>query len=444
MVNNYTPSYNQYLTQTAGYALPSSVRTYSVFDPASNSWRRMTNDGRSPMPASPAQQQANIAGALAQARQTQGTVYPAQGMGQGQPIEMHPGYMNPPAQAPAQMPSGGSVRPSPASGGRGAVLVQGQPSRASQRAVEAPTVVQTGNPYMGYAEIRKEYGDPEADVAFLNEQPRGVLVAGKVNTRGVGDVQSPFAAPVDVVATNRGLPPTERPVTIYNAINAEHDNIPLRLHQAMGLLGGMATGKGLATYAADNAEVAAARKAYQEGMMRSQLRRAAPSRYTQTVHPEAPTIEAANRFSPMSSPWSPPQGTVTNNIIRTPTGATYTEKLALEAPVYPRYMNPPKPASIPNVISRADVSRASQAAENALRGRYSNVGGGLSTGKVIPRATVRLNTGDTSSIWANANRGFQRYQTLQSNPRAFEPIPSMLQQTYNARLGIPSIGFLVR
>jgi len=205
MANNYTPAYRQYTQQSAGYTLPSSVRTYSVFDPASNSWRRMTNNGMSPMPQG---NQPDIQAALAQARQTQGTVYPAQGMGQGQPVEVHPGYMNPPAQASAQMPSGGSVRPSPASGGGGAVLVQGQPSRASQRAVEAPTVVQTRNPYMGYAEIRKEYGDPEADVAFLNEQPKGVLVAGKVNTRGVGDVQSPFAAPVDVVAANRGLPPT--------------------------------------------------------------------------------------------------------------------------------------------------------------------------------------------------------------------------------------------
>ena len=110
MANNYTPSYNQYRTQTAGYALPSSVRTYSVFDPASNSWRRMTNDGRSPMPASPAQQQADIAGALAQAKQTQGTVYPVQGMGQGQPVEMHPRYMNPPAQN-INIPSRQTTRP---------------------------------------------------------------------------------------------------------------------------------------------------------------------------------------------------------------------------------------------------------------------------------------------------------------------------------------------
>ena len=32
-------------------AIPASVQTYSVFDPTSNSWKRMTNNGRSPIPA---------------------------------------------------------------------------------------------------------------------------------------------------------------------------------------------------------------------------------------------------------------------------------------------------------------------------------------------------------------------------------------------------------
>lgn len=89
MANNYTPNYNQYLTQTAGYALPSSVRSYSVFDPNSNTWRRMTNDGRSPMLMTPTQEQAAVAGALMQAQQTQGKVWnplpaPVQGMAQTQ------------------------------------------------------------------------------------------------------------------------------------------------------------------------------------------------------------------------------------------------------------------------------------------------------------------------------------------------------------------------
>ena len=128
---NYTPAYRQYTQQSAGYTLPSSVRTYSVFDPASNSWRRMTNDGMSPMPQG---NQADIQAALAQARQTRGTVYPAEGMGQGQPVEMHPGYLNPPVQTPAQMPSGGSVRPSPASGGGGASVSLSPAPEASQRA----------------------------------------------------------------------------------------------------------------------------------------------------------------------------------------------------------------------------------------------------------------------------------------------------------------------
>ena len=151
MANNYTPSYNQYRTQTAGYALPSSVRTYSVFDPASNSWRRMTNDGRSPMPASPAQQQADIAGALAQAKQTQGMVYPAQGMVQTQT----PGILlrpKTPVQTPVQTPLGSPRMASPA-------------SKASQ--VQAP--MYTGG---GYAEIRKPFPDPMADDDFLHESPR--------------------------------------------------------------------------------------------------------------------------------------------------------------------------------------------------------------------------------------------------------------------------------
>ena len=339
MANNYTPSYNQYLTQTAGYALPSSVRTYSVFDPASNSWRRMTNDGRSPMPASPAQQQADIAGALAQARQTQGTVYPAGGMGQGQPVEMHPGYVNPPVQSPVQTPSGGPRMPSQPLPRGGAVPVQGQPSRASQRAVEAPASIQAGNPYMGYAEIRKEYGDPEADVAFLHEQPRGVPVTGKINTRGVGDVQSPFAAPVDVVAANRGLPPTERPVTIHDAIDAEYNNIPLRLQQMTGLMGGgLNVGPALTSFRAGDASVAAARKAYQNGMMRSQLRRPVASKQTSTPFSDAPEIEAANRFSPLRSDWvSPKRNVRMNSFVTTPNGSVYRYKpmLGYDTPALP-------------------------------------------------------------------------------------------------------------
>ena len=201
-----TPKQN-YARQFQAYAqgiepdIPASVRTYSIFNPDTGTWQRMTNNFRSPIPVqgqavvpvqAPAQPAVDpVVAALAMAQQTQGR-----------------DWSRPLPQTPAQMPSRGSRRPSPASGGGGVVQVQEQPSRASQRAVEAPVAVQAGNPYMGYAEVRKEYGDPEADVAFLNEQPRGVLVTGKVNTRGVGDVQSPFVAPVDVVAANRGLPPT--------------------------------------------------------------------------------------------------------------------------------------------------------------------------------------------------------------------------------------------
>ena len=181
MANNYTPSYNQYRTQTAGYALPSSVRTYSVFDPASNSWRRMTNDVMSPMPQG---NQPDIQAALAQARQTQGIVYPAQGMGQGQPVEMHPGYLNPPAQTSAQMPSGGSVRPSPASGGEGASVslspVSGTPQRASQRGFKASGpldgYLSTGLSTTAYPEGYRAVVSPDNQVPTYTIDRNGVAV----------------------------------------------------------------------------------------------------------------------------------------------------------------------------------------------------------------------------------------------------------------------------
>lgn len=108
---NYLQQLRAYAQPTPVYTpadIPASVRTYSVFDPSSNTWRRMTNDGRSPIPV------------------------------QGQAVV--------PVQAPVQTSSRGSRTPSPASRGGGAVLVQGQPSKASQRAVEAPVAVQAGNP----------------------------------------------------------------------------------------------------------------------------------------------------------------------------------------------------------------------------------------------------------------------------------------------------------
>lgn len=146
MANNYTPAYKNYLSNSAGYVLPSSVRTYSVFDPSSNSWKRMTNDGMSPIPA---QGQTPVADALALARQTQGRDWSTQ---------------------PAQTPLGGSRVPSNGQqrGGMGvpASPASGVPQKASQGQIPS---LGAG----GYAEIRREYGDPEADIAFLHEQPVG-------------------------------------------------------------------------------------------------------------------------------------------------------------------------------------------------------------------------------------------------------------------------------
>ena len=192
MANNYTPSYNQYRTQTAGYALPSSVRTYSVFDPASNSWRRMTNDGMSPMPQG---NQPDIQAALAQAEQTRGTVYPAQGMGQGQPVEMHPGYVNPPVQqTPVQMPSRGSRMPSPASGGGGAVPVQGQPANktvAEAMSLRGPSTNASGislNPNLNYS-FRSNFEN------FQQEIPRSNAYGPLQNPRVVRNMSPDHRVP---------------------------------------------------------------------------------------------------------------------------------------------------------------------------------------------------------------------------------------------------------
>lgn len=200
MANNYTSSYNQYLTQTAGYALPSSVRSYSVFDPSSNSWRRMTNDGRSPMPA---QGQTPVADALALARQTQGRDWSAQ-----------------PAPMPAQTPLGGPRMASPASRGGAAVVPMGQgrnvAPRASQgqipvlpgeSAVQAPSTLYQG---MGKTQEGDIVYTPLA--AAANQVP-----VPTVTSKGVVVPAAPFSTPADTVAANIGLPPTNNRVNVADA-----------------------------------------------------------------------------------------------------------------------------------------------------------------------------------------------------------------------------------
>lgn len=266
MANNYTPNYNQYLTQTAGYALPSNVRTYSVFDHSSNSWKRMTNDGRSPMPASPAQQQADIAGALAQARQTQGTVYPAQGMTPTQT----PGVFlraRDQGQIPAQTPLGG---PRMASNGQqrgGMGDSPSQPSASPREVSMSPAdAVAFGaamqNPGASLQAQPRVFMPLESRYEnFQTEIPRSNLYGPLQNPRTVRsmspDYQEASAAPVAVAQPASTTPvntktipmvtaPTTQPTTpvavplatshkptvsVYDAINQEHNNIPLRVQQ---------------------------------------------------------------------------------------------------------------------------------------------------------------------------------------------------------------------
>lgn len=321
MPNNYTPSYNQYLTQTAGYALPSSVRTYSVFDPSSNSWRRMTNDGRSPMPA---QGQTPVADALALARQTQGRDWSAQ-----------------PAPMPAQAPLGGPRMASPASRGGAAVVPMGQgrnvAPRASQGqipvlpgegAVQAPSTL-----YQGMGKTQEDGTVYTPLAVAVGSRPSRQDIA--ITREGLSVPSVPFANPADTVAANRGLPPTEqpveRPVTVRDAIDAEYNNIPLRLQQMTGLIGGgLNVGPALASFRSGDAAVAAAKQAYQKGMMRSQLRRPVAPKQTSTPFSDAPEIEAANRFSPLRSDWvSPKKNVRMNPFVTTPTGTVYRYKPAI-------------------------------------------------------------------------------------------------------------------
>ena len=96
-----TPKQN-YARQFQAYAqgiepnIPAGIRTYSVFNPDTGTWQRMTNGFRSPIPV------------------------------QGQPVV--------PVQESVQRPSRGSVRPSPASGEGGASVSLFPASEASQRA----------------------------------------------------------------------------------------------------------------------------------------------------------------------------------------------------------------------------------------------------------------------------------------------------------------------
>lgn len=106
-----TPKQN-YARQFQAYAqgiepnIPAGIRTYSVFNPDTGTWQRMTNGFRSPIPV------------------------------QGQPVV--------PVQTPVQRPSRGSVRPSSASGEGGASVSLSPASEASQRASQRglPTALQ--------------------------------------------------------------------------------------------------------------------------------------------------------------------------------------------------------------------------------------------------------------------------------------------------------------
>ena len=140
-----TPKQN-YARQFQAYAqgiepdIPASVRTYSIFNPDTGTWQRMTNNFRSPIPVqgqavvpvqAPAQPAVDpVVAALAMAQQTRGR-----------------DWSRPLPQTPAQMPSKGSIRPSPASGKQKAVPAQTQSPSEPLNLVRNPAFLATGRDF---------------------------------------------------------------------------------------------------------------------------------------------------------------------------------------------------------------------------------------------------------------------------------------------------------
>ena len=212
-----------YLQQLRAYAqplptdIPASVRTYSVFDPNSNTWRRMTNDGRSPIPAqgqavvpvqAPAQPAVDpVVAALAMAQQTRGR-----------------DWSRPLPQTPAQMPSRGSVRPSPASGGGGAGVSlspvpeasQGASQRGFKASGQPDEYLSVGMPLasrpMAYPESYRAVVSPDNQVPVYTIDRNDITVP---NVSGIPapeqvvqrDVIKAIPATINVVdVAQRGLP----------------------------------------------------------------------------------------------------------------------------------------------------------------------------------------------------------------------------------------------
>lgn len=200
--------------------LPASVRTYSVFDPNSNTWRRMTNDGRSPIPAqrqvvvpvqAPAQPAVDpVVQALALARQTQGR-----------------DWAMPLPQSPAQRPSRGSRKASqPQLDSNPSVPA----SRGASKASAVPQGVPAGNgsKYHGYQEIRKEYGDPEADVAFLYDEPTGKVIPVKQQPQVQVQPQAQQAVPATFdPALVRNMSPDYQGQTVTDDAMLRAAEVPL-------------------------------------------------------------------------------------------------------------------------------------------------------------------------------------------------------------------------
>lgn len=234
---NYTPAYRNYLYNSAGYVIPSTVRTYSVFDPASNTYKRMTNNGMSPMPMTPEQEQANIQAALRYAESARGRVYDEQTAQPLMPTQT-PGIMlrpRTPAQTPAQMPLGGS-RMAPNGQQRGGMGIPASPaSRTSQRASQGQIQVPAYDERI--ARERAAFGDPMAGDEFLHEAPIGVPgYQGKrpyvTTSTDIENAKQMFQPNLDLGYQFKE--PIKRPLNAKHIIEEEYEKIPETLHMIYG------------------------------------------------------------------------------------------------------------------------------------------------------------------------------------------------------------------
>lgn len=466
-----TPKQN-YARQFQAYAqgiepdIPASVRTYSIFNPDTGTWQRMTNNFRSPIPAqgqpvvpvqAPAQPAVDpVMAALAMAQQTQGR-----------------DWSRPLSQTPAQTSSRGPRIPSPASGGGRAVPVQGQPSRASQRAVEAPVAVQAGNPaatvsvipeipkdvsVRAPAELYQGVGiAPDGTVVNYNftDEPSVSQPASAINMQEVGQMFQPqgqsspqFSQWGEVLSPEAYEWRRKRDLLGQGFKNASligSELAQMYYTGGLGAAGGSLIGRVLgnrafrtgmerlaAARAAERAEVAGhyavsqANRAEMMNILRAQGRAGMTS--------EEAALAEANRFSPFQQEWVSPRATNVGKLSRgTANYSNESAPRALDAMRKVRTYESPHAATSQTIPESAEVAaKPASTASNPARiaktmgSRETNIGGRLSgrTQKAEPEVNEiwsKARNPERTGTWGGARQAARDYSQRMSENIASGP-----------------------